>query len=438
MIIERTSIMDPVGDVFYENDEVYRGIRENYVEYIMKLFDLGIIDELNTLELIPVTRVADISFREYPLVLHHERANGCLLPQEWSFSMIKDAAQVVLDVEKILLKYGYTLKDGHSYNVMFHNNRPVFVDLGSIQTFNSLGYAAREFYSYFDQLLEMFVYCPSIARERLLSRHQMGVRFNCLYLYGVRNNEEKYIQINEKLSEYVQVNDVEQALSIIYFEEKRINNYYMEANTEWGNYQDKYSPIESNIVSKDNKRFLDIVDVCRDLEIKSVLEIGANQGNLSRMLAGIPSVKRVIASDYDEVSVDKLYHYLCSSATIEEKRKIIPMVYDITSEHISSINYITSWKRVRSQMLIACALTHHLLLSQHINIDSLFEKLNQMTEKYMIIEFMPLGLWDGEKAPELPGWYSEEWFNEKLSKRFNVIKRKEIGANRIMYVTEVK
>ena len=45
--------------------------------------------------------------------------------------MLKDAALMVLDIAEIGWKYGYNMVDCHKLNVLFKDNRPVYVDLGS-------------------------------------------------------------------------------------------------------------------------------------------------------------------------------------------------------------------------------------------------------------------------------------------------------------------
>ena len=46
-------------------------------------------------------------------------------PYEWSFSQLKDAALITLEIQKIALKYGLTLKDCSAYNVQFFNGKPI-------------------------------------------------------------------------------------------------------------------------------------------------------------------------------------------------------------------------------------------------------------------------------------------------------------------------
>ena len=66
--------------------------------------------------------------------LEHETLPFVSYPYEWSFSMLRDAALLTLDVLAAALAEGMTLKDASAYNVQFRAAQPVFVDIGSFET----------------------------------------------------------------------------------------------------------------------------------------------------------------------------------------------------------------------------------------------------------------------------------------------------------------
>lgn len=434
---ERFSLNDPIGQVFYDNEEVYRGIREGEVEHVLEMFKCGLIDELNDAEIIPFTEIAEIKMDEFPLVLHHERIQNHAYMQEWSFSMIKDAALLILKLEKHLLKYGYNLKDCHGYNVMFRQGKPVYVDIGSFVKYTKAGYAIREFYAYYDQILQMFSCVPSIARERLLSRCNIGVRYNLYYLEGVYHGDLKFQKIDNRINEISEITHMVELIKIIEEEEKVINGYEMINSSEWEDYQNGYTDVIQKIDYDQNIRFKRIVQLCSDLNVTSILELAANQGVLSRMLATIPTINNIYATDYDEGAVDKLFNYLKGNdVSVFARKKIYPMVYDVTTEFVPDISLRTFSERTCSDAVIVCALMHHLILAQHINIDSIFDKLYKLTKQYLIIEFMPLGLWDGGELPPIPSWYTERWFIDHMERRFRVLSREDLLTNRVLFVAE--
>ena len=65
--------------------------------------------------------------------LRHERLRVLTYPYEWTFSMLRDAALLQLDLSRAALAEGVLTKDATSYNVQFDGARPVFIDLGSFE-----------------------------------------------------------------------------------------------------------------------------------------------------------------------------------------------------------------------------------------------------------------------------------------------------------------
>ena len=66
-------------------------------------------------------------------VLRHERIPFVSYPYEWTFSMLKDAALLQLDLLLAALEHDMVLKDSTPYNVQFKGARPTFVDVGSFE-----------------------------------------------------------------------------------------------------------------------------------------------------------------------------------------------------------------------------------------------------------------------------------------------------------------
>ena len=66
-------------------------------------------------------------------MLRHARIPFVSYPYEWTFSMLKDAALLQLDLLLAALDHDLVLKDSTPYNVQFAGGRPVFVDVGSFE-----------------------------------------------------------------------------------------------------------------------------------------------------------------------------------------------------------------------------------------------------------------------------------------------------------------
>src|SRR3546814_16139252 len=61
-------------------------------------------------------------------VVEHPKIAFVSYPYEWSFSLLKAAALLHLDLHLAALEHGMTLSDASAYNVQFLGPRPLFVE----------------------------------------------------------------------------------------------------------------------------------------------------------------------------------------------------------------------------------------------------------------------------------------------------------------------
>jgi len=212
---------------------------------------------------------------------------------------------------------------------------------------------------------------------------------------------------------------------------ERIKSINLRQKTEWGNYhaQAGFYGEDGNITLSPRMDW--VRGVVAELRPRSIIELAGNQGILSRILAQVPGVEKVICSDYDENSIDAL---LLNS---RDDEKVSMACFDFMAGTWQALSNERA-DRLRSEMVIALAVTHHLILSQNFSIDSILSAIINYSSKYLIIEFMPLGLWGGNSAPPLPAWYSEAWFVNNLNRYCEIIQRIDLEPNRIAFVAKIK
>ena len=91
--------------------------------------------------------------------------------------------------------------------------------------------------------------------------------------------------------------------------------------------------------------------------------------------------------------------------------------------------------RFNSEMVLALAITHHLLLTYEMPIETMLQRFYELTSEMLLIEFMPLGLWDGSNEKfELPSWYTREFFKSHILHFFEIEEVLELETNRILFV----
>ena len=125
------------GRVFRWNGKLYRGIKAEHSKAVYQLFTSGLIDALVKEGVFVPSWIADCTIDEFELVIEHQIVDVVSYPHEWSFSMLKDAALLVLKVNEISNEFGYQTKDCHGYNVLFIGEKPVYIDLGSFIPFHA-------------------------------------------------------------------------------------------------------------------------------------------------------------------------------------------------------------------------------------------------------------------------------------------------------------
>jgi ribosomal protein L11 methylase PrmA len=174
--------------------------------------------------------------------------------------------------------------------------------------------------------------------------------------------------------------------------------------------------------------------ITANLEASVVLDLGANDGYFSKILAerGI----HVVAVDNDSRSICDLYE--------SKNNNILPVVMDVANPS-PSIGFGNNerpdfFERIRADAVIALALVHHLVIGRNISLEVLAAWFNTIA-KQLIIEFVPR---EDEKVKQMLasrkdvfGNYTQTDFESVFSRHFT-IKHQEIvpGSHRTIYLME--
>ena len=122
---------DQLGFTFRWKGHFLRGILPKSAEVAKRYFESGFLDEICGKGLFPKTWISEYENEEFAFIIEHEMMTPQMYATDWNFSMLRDAAVLVLEIAKIAKKFGYNMVDCHKLNVMFKNSRPMYVDLGS-------------------------------------------------------------------------------------------------------------------------------------------------------------------------------------------------------------------------------------------------------------------------------------------------------------------
>lgn len=459
-MIERSplSLVDDIGVVYIAPDRVLRAINDAKLSEVSALLDSGLIDALTQARLFPRTTISSSTIPGHTLVLEHELISPTTYPSEWSPEMLRLAGQCVLLVNEIASTYGYELKDAHPHNLMFHGLQPVFVDFGSLIPIDQRpGWPAEnEFRQCYLRPLALYreglhwsfkraflgdgggiplqeyllLRCPALRHlgQRLLLKLVKYWRAykNPRILTSQLIEEELRSDLLRCLARFVshskwlpfrQRNQRRLA--------KKLAGLKPTSRTTWGDYHSELIGVDGKI--KLTPRLQRITEIVSELQPSTVLDIAGNQGALARSLARLPSVEQVICTDYDERAIDLLVE---RSAPDE---RICPVAFNLMGDS-SPAEIESRQTRLRCDLVLALAVTHHLILSQKFALTAILETLGKFSRCYVLVEFMPLGLHNGENAPPLPDWYSADWFEAGMQQAFDIVGKETLEDNRVLYI----
>ncbi|MCT7516348.1 hypothetical protein [Aliarcobacter cryaerophilus] len=396
------------GKVFiYNNEKVYRGIYEKHTQEIKNLLTSGLIDELVQKQLFPMTKIVDIKIEGFDLVLEHDKIPLRNMYTKWSFDMLKQSALTTLEVNEIALKYGYELRDAHFLNTMFFYGKSFFIDLDSfVLKKNEKWSAYRQFIDSYMRLLQLlslqsnFEYQDSIKAMAYYIPHK---------IYNSLISEEDRYTYEQHLSSW-QLIDAINKMELI------------ESNTMWKNYHDTFEYDLNKHV-----RLKKIIELIQQYKPKNIVDLASNAGEFAKaILDKCELVEHVVCIDRDHYAINKLFN-------TSQGYNITPLYDDLTNDY-----YLTLSDKPVGELVLALALTHHLLLGAKYHIDYIFEKIGSFTSKYILIEFMPLGLYSSEvnEIPAIPQWYTQEWFEAEFSKNFKLLYKEQVEINRMVFFGE--
>ncbi len=450
--------IDINGYTFVWRKKIYRAIYEKSQKDIRQTLKSGFLKELEKRDLIPKTIIAKLKTFDSNLVLEHKKIQHITYPKEWSFNMLKDAALITLEVNKIAKNYSFQTIDAHPYNILFENNKPKFIDIGSFIPLNKGAdswFASEEFVFRFYIPLVLWSKGYSSIATRLLYRspERITLKEYVNIIYPLFRFIPDYI-INKILGKYytiLRISSIPDVLikkrlphslsSIVLFLKKnkllpfqnfdydkmitKINKLKPPKDTYWSKYQNKLK-FANHI--KPTHRYKKILNVLKTKHVKSITDLASNQGLISMYIINNSDINFAVCIDNDRGAIDQLY-LRCRKKNLN----IIPIIQNflIPSREAPELSL---QERYQTDAVLALAITHHLILTQNFSIDSILETISKFTNKFALVEFMPLGLWSGKNSAPVPDWYNQDWFSKNFEKYFLTKDIIQLEKNRILFI----
>ncbi len=445
------SFRDRDGRVYRQGDRIFRGLSDQALERFRELRETGFFREFTRSgELIESEETA--SPRPLP---EHSRWAGWLehrpvpfvnYPYEWTFGMLRDAADLQLRLLEAALGEGWTLKDATPYNVQFVGGKPVFIDLPSFEPARDQPWAGyRQFCQMYLFPLMLQAYrgidfqpflrasLDGISVSRMASLTSLRDRFRAGVLthvwlqallerrYGGTHRDVRSELGSAGFSRDLVLANVRRLRRLVDRLEWRA------AGSEWADYASQHNYSAADAEAK--RRFVDTAVQASGAQ--SAWDLGCNTGDFSRIAAR--HCPLVLAMDADHLAVERLYRETGTQPGLP----ILPMVQNIADP---SPNW--GWnlaerralaQRGRPGVTLCLALAHHIVIGANVPLRHLVEWLADLGGD-LVIEFVGR---DDDKVQTLLRNRVDQYddyhlpvFEELLARHYRTVDRLELSEGR--------
>ncbi len=449
-----SSFRDPAGFLFEHQGILFRQVNEKYHADYDHLIQSGLYQTLIQKQmLIPHQEVGSaFALAENAIIIQPERIPFISYPYEWCFSQLKDAALLTLNIQKIALKHGMTLKDASCYNIQFHHGKPILIDTLSFAKYqeNLPWIAYKQFCQHFlaplmlmskkdvrlNQLLKIYIdgipldlasaLLPTSSKFKLAS-------FLHIHLHVKMQNKHKHTQdinLNLKSKKFPLATLNNFIDSLIHAVDKL--EWKIKEDSEWFDYYEANNNYSEKALFVKEK----IIDSwLQDINPASVWDLGANTGRFSTIASKYSP--HVVAWDIDVSCVEKFYLH-----TRKIESPILALNLDLTnpSPAIGWAHHERSSFMDRGPVdtILALGLIHHLVIVNNVPLERVAQFFSKLCT-HLIIEFIPKEDSQVEKLlstrEDIFEAYDQKHFEEQMQNAFNLQESIPVeGTKRTLYL----
>ncbi len=400
--LEPGSFRDPESRVFYAGDEVYRALSPDGLSDFEALQASGLLEDQR---IVATQRAEDTAalrgllVHEPAAVLRHERIPFVSYPYEWTFSMLKDAALLQLDLLLAALDHDLVLKDATPYNVQFKGAKPVFVDVGSFERLRE-----GEPWVGYRQFCMLYLYPLLLCAVKDVPFHpwlrgsidgitpaQMRalLSFRDRFRRGLFSNVFLHARLEARYADRPE--QTKQEVRRLFKKELFVANVRrmrkLVERLSWDPPEDVWTAYgeRNSYTGADARRKDDFVrQVATGREWGLVWDIGANNGRYSRIAA--EGARTVVAVDAAQGPVELLYRDLRS----EGDERILTLAMNLADPSPGlgwrGLERRAMPERGRPDLVLALALVHHVAISANVPVKELVDWLASLGSA-VVIEF---------------------------------------------------
>ena len=337
-------------------------------------------------------------------------------PEHWTVTQLIDACLVTIDIQTILKKTNYILKDLLPENISFDGSTARLIDYTSIvpkiefakmKWINAVydGDNIQDFLNKF--MLYPFFLVPIIAgvfysedeMRRMLTENYCNSGNSAPRIQDLmirfRKSRRKLIisSIIFSLIFFITnfgTNAFKLANIRIFL--RFCKRYYKNRESNYTNfYKEKIGTAEYFSNQEDSIKDKSMLEILKRYTSESVLDVGANTGKYC--LDAALTAKRVIGLDIDSASVDKLYLLASKSnlpvdVAVYSFQDLMKIKNALTAEEKITRDLVLPSDRFDSETVLALGLVHHLVLGQNLSIAIIIKTLASFSKNQLILEFI--------------------------------------------------
>jgi hypothetical protein len=404
-VIDPASFRDPSGFVFRRDGVLYRQIQPSAAADWEALRSSGLLERLIDDRLLVDHSDAPLSAAALPdavAVIQPRHLDFISYPYEWSFSQLKEAALLTLELQSRALDAGMRLKDASAYNVQLDAGRPILIDSLSFEVAEPTEPwpAYRQFCEHFLAPLALIAYrdarCGLMLREfidgipldlaaRLLpgrTRLNLGLASHLHVHAGAQRRAAAAPPPAEGTARPVRRISATGQRALLDSLRRTVAGLRWEPSSHWTEYASTTSYSEGATASKGEI----VREMLAAVGGTTAWDVGANTGAYSAMAAD--AGYRVIAWDQDAGSVEAHWRRVRGGSG----PAILPLVLDLANPSPSigwALEERASFlERGEPDVILALALVHHLAIGNNVPLAGVARLFARMAP-WAIVEFVP-------------------------------------------------
>lgn len=448
------SFRDPSGFVFKRGGSSLRQVNSQYKENYDLLLHSGLFEELVNKKYLIDHREIDKPKKDKIVykILKPDQIPFISYPYEWSFSALKDAALLTLEIEATALQFGMSLKDASAYNIQFSNGRPILIDTLSFEKYpeRQPWVAYRQFCQHFlaplalmsqvdpslSSLLKIYIdgIPLDLAAKLLPAKNRFSVGLlSHIFLHA--KSQKNHSDTNMKKAP-PQLNK-NQLLAIIDNLKSTVRGLKLQnIRTTWDDYYNNTNYSAAGFKQKERL----VKEWIGEVGPKKIWDAGANNGHFSRF--GSEQKIFTISTDFDLLATESNYLEMKKSGN----QYLLPLLLDLTNP-TPAIGWDNAerdsfFNRGTFDLTLCLALIHHLAITNNLPLSNIADIFSRQS-KNIIIEFVPKTDSNTQRLlanrEDIFDKYDNKSFETEFSRFFKIVKSVKIkDSHRTLYLMRKK